>query len=41
MVKAPNNVAALMVYHGWPPELTGRLLRVDRMEWHAGKPLRG
>jgi arabinan endo-1,5-alpha-L-arabinosidase len=38
VVKAPNNVADLMVYHGWPPELTGRLLRVDRMEWHAGKP---
>jgi GH43 family beta-xylosidase len=38
VVKAPNNVTDLMVYHGWPPELTGRLLRIDRMEWHAGKP---
>jgi GH43 family beta-xylosidase len=38
VVKGPNNVADLIVYHGWPPDLSGRLLRVDRMEWHAGKP---
>jgi GH43 family beta-xylosidase len=46
VVKAPNNVAELMVYHGWPPDPitggqhggSGRLLRIDRMEWHAGKP---
>jgi GH43 family beta-xylosidase len=38
VVKAPNNVTDLMVYHGWPPELTGRLLRIDPLEWHAGKP---
>src|SRR5438034_2963569 len=46
VVKAPNNVAELMVYHGWPPDPitrgpaggSGRLLRIDRLEWHAGKP---
>jgi GH43 family beta-xylosidase len=46
VVKAPNNVAEWMVYHGWPPDPitlgpiggSGRLLRIDRLEWHAGKP---
>ncbi len=49
VVKAPNNVTDLIVYHGWQPGpgvhgedvAAGRLLRVDRMEWHAGQPFCG
>jgi hypothetical protein len=38
-----------MVYHGWPPDPatlgpapgSGRVLRIDRLEWHAGRPYSG
>ncbi|HET6385323.1 MAG TPA: family 43 glycosylhydrolase [Armatimonadota bacterium] len=35
---APNNIGLYLVYHGWDPEATHRMLRIDRLHWHGDRP---
>jgi GH43 family beta-xylosidase len=38
LITAPNNVAPYLVYHGWDPALTARMMRIDRLRWHGTAP---
>jgi GH43 family beta-xylosidase len=35
----PDGSAEVIVYHGWDPAMTARLLRVDRLTWDNDRPV--
>jgi GH43 family beta-xylosidase len=38
VVIGPDLVTPYLVYHGWDPDCTARLPRIDRLEWRDGRP---
>ncbi len=38
VVTGPDLLSQYVVYHGWDPGCTGRMPRIDRLEWEDGRP---
>jgi GH43 family beta-xylosidase len=38
VVVGPDLLTSYIVYHGWDPALTARLLRIDPLTWREGRP---
>lgn len=36
--ESPDGAAELIVYHAWPPDMSARLMRIDRLSWCDGIP---
>ena len=38
-VLGPDGRQEFIVYHAWPPDMSARLMRIDRLVWHDGQPV--
>ena len=38
LIVAPDNLTSYLVYHAWDPAHTGRLMRIDALEWTEDGP---
>ena len=38
IVESPSGAEELLVYHGWDPEASARLMRIDRLRWTSDGP---
>lgn len=38
-VNGPDDAQEFIVYHGWPPDMSARLLRIDPLRWQDGVPV--
>jgi GH43 family beta-xylosidase len=38
-VFGPDGRQEFIVYHAWPPDMSARLMRIDRLVWYNGQPV--
>ncbi len=38
-VLGPDGRQEFIVYHAWPPDMSARLMRIDRLMWHDDQPV--
>jgi GH43 family beta-xylosidase len=37
--RSPDGSHTLIVYHAWPPDMSARQMRLDRLTWHGNEPV--